>query len=100
MSKKFELTETVHICASTYLISFDGDETLADPTSVVITVKDEDGVSKVTAQGMTKNTTGKYEYFYTTTAGDSAGTYTIEIVSTSGTYVSIQTGAFEVVGKI
>jgi uncharacterized protein YfaS (alpha-2-macroglobulin family) len=76
-----------------------------DPTSIVVTILDPNGVAKVTAQAMTKLEVGKYAYYYTVPADGGYGWWvdyaTITDGSGAGAKVTMPQGQFEVreIGK-
>jgi hypothetical protein len=64
------------------------DNSLVDPTAIVISVVDPDGTTQVDETAMTKSTTGIYYYDYhrgTTTAAMDKGRWTGTVKVTDGT---------------
>lgn len=62
------------------------DPVFFDPISPTITVRDPEGMAKVSAQALTKKAVGKYSYIIQTATTWLAGEYEIEINATSGSY--------------
>lgn len=58
----------------------------ADTGYPKITITDPAGTVKVSAVGMTKRATGKYEYLYELTSTDVLGTWIIFILTENGGY--------------
>ena len=65
---------------------YDDDEALVDATSVSISIIPPNKTAVVNDVGMTKTSTGTYEYFYTTTASVEEGDYQIECDILDGSY--------------
>ena len=95
---KFKQGETVEIYAE--VKSQAG--SLVDPTSIVVDLYDSAGVQKLTAQAMTKLTTGIYQYFHNLPTDAALGFWkdTITVVDgTGGTAKTTKTdGGFNVEG--
>lgn len=73
------------------------DTVSVDPaTSILVTVTDPAGTSVVTAQAMTKDSTGTYHYNYTIAADAVLGWYRARVTATDGAVVTIQDESFEV----
>ena len=73
----------------------DQNYTLVDPSSIPkIDITDPAGTSVVTAQSMTKVTTGKYSYDYTPAGTAVLGWYGVKITVTDGGRVTIARGGF------
>lgn len=75
----------------------DADNALHDPdTSIKVTVKSA-GTAYLTAQSMTKVTTGVYYYDWQTDGDDALGIYSMEVTSVDGskTVVTEDNSAFE-----
>lgn len=63
---------------------------LYDPNNYpTITVKDTDGTVKVSAQNLTKSSTGKWYYITQTAVNWMAGEYEVSITSTDGTNTDV-----------
>jgi len=78
----FQSEETVWILAYIY----DGRTGLAvNPTTVVITISDPDGVAKVSSVAMDRHADGEYEYFYNLLAGATMGWWRGLVKVTDGT---------------
>jgi len=81
----FERQETV-ICS---IEVKDSSGTAQDPaTSTTITITDPSGSDVVSAQAMTKDSTGNYHYDYTPGASAKLGTYEILYICTDGSRVT------------
>ena len=63
---------------------YDDDDALADPTSAKVTITDPDGTDQVSAEDMTKNDTGVYDYFYKTDSDTATGSWSGEVVVVDG----------------
>lgn len=78
----------------------DTDRALTNPTtSITITVKDSDGTTKVDAQAMTNDSTGKYHYDYAIPADATTGVWNVEVTASSGK-PSIEQDTFTVEAKL
>lgn len=78
----------------------DTDRALANPTtSITVTVKDPAGTTKVDAQAMTNDSTGKYHYDYAIPSDATAGEWDVEVTASSGK-PSIERHAFTVEAKL
>jgi len=64
----------------------DFDGVLYDPTSIVITITDPLGVVKVTAQAMTTDAIGEYQYQYVTPSDGALGVWSVQYKVTSVDY--------------
>lgn len=64
----------------------DRDDLLADPTTIKLTVTDPSSVVVVSAEDMTKISTGYYYYNWQMAGSEDAGLYDVLIVATSGVY--------------
>ena len=70
---------------------------LKDPANgATITVVDPLGTKKVTAQAMTKVSTGIYYYNLTLATADESGTWEFEVTSTDGSKKSVEQFSFNV----
>ncbi len=86
--------ETVRIRAEVK----DDNKELTDAATAVCTVTDPNGTEQVSAQAMTKVSTGTYEYSYTLSMSDLIGQWDILIKTTdSSGNVSIEEKKFNVV---
>jgi len=74
----------------------DSDGTLVDPeTSMKITIADSTNGAEVDNQAMSKDSTGKYHYDWTSTSANLMGVYKIKYIATNGTRISIQKDIIE-----
>jgi len=70
---------------------YDEDEALADPKDgdhpITVTITDSDGKVQVDDKDMTKHddTTGTYDYFYSTVTTSAKGWWLVEVVTIDGT---------------
>jgi uncharacterized protein YfaS (alpha-2-macroglobulin family) len=73
---------------------------LVNPTtSITITVKDPDGTTKVDAQAMSNDSTGKYHYDYAIPSDATVGEWDVEVIASSGN-PSIERYTFIVEAKL
>ena len=79
---------------------YDDDEALVDATSVAVSIVDPDGTVKVDEIGMTKTSTGTYEYYYTTTALLLEGDWQIECDILDGSYHTFENSHFDLAAGI
>lgn len=71
-------------------------EELADPTSIKLTLADADGTTQVAAVGMTKYSTGIYDYYYNTSSSSAEGWWPGEVWVVDGTKTSSASFSVEV----
>jgi hypothetical protein len=88
------VTETVVISAEVR----DENDTLVDPTNIILTLKDPNGVAVFTEQDMTKTDIGKYVYYWTSSADSTLGWYRTIVKATdgagAGAKVTVAVGGF------
>lgn len=78
----------------------DTDRALANPTtSITITVKDPDSATKVDAQAMSNDSTGKYHYDYAIPSDATTGVWRVEVTASSGK-PSLEQHSFVVEAKL
>lgn len=91
MSKRYYQGETIK--QNVELRDVDG--VLVDPTSIVITIIDPEGTTKVDAQDMTKDETGKYYYDYLIATDAVTGRWETEVKAVKG-FTQIEQDEFTV----
>jgi len=78
----------------------DTDRALSNPsTSIVVSVKDPDGVTKVDEQAMSNDSTGMYHYDYAIPSDAVVGVWDVQVTASSGK-PSIEQHVFTVEAKI
>ena len=92
---QFRQTESVTLKAEYRL-----NGTLTDPDTYVIAIEDESGQVIVNNVAMSKDSTGKFSYEYTSAADATTGVYTAEAILTTGTNVQVPACHFEIVTDI
>jgi uncharacterized protein YfaS (alpha-2-macroglobulin family) len=68
---------------------------LVDPDTIVITIVDPEGATKIDAQGMTKDGTGEYSYDYLLAVDAEIGKWKTEIKAVKG-FTQIEQDEFTV----
>lgn len=75
------------------------DGALIDPDTLVISIVDPEGETKVDEQGMTKESKGKYRYNYLIAVDATLGKWTTEVEATKG-FVQIEQDEFTVMERL
>ena len=91
MSKRYHRGETMPQIVNVTTVN----KVLTDPDTIVITIVDPEGITKVDEQDMAKEGTGKYRYDYLIAVDAALGKWTTEIKAVKG-YTQIEQDEFTV----